>query len=107
MKFHLNLLLVVLCSPSKTFCSPSSPIPVSLQLSRCVSVVLTFSECADAGTNLCFRLDIMLVQKKRPGPIGIFQASIAATSSGLGHRFDRRDAHHQELILASPFELNR
>src|SRR5215510_918714 len=107
MKFLLHLLLVVLCSPSKTFCSPSSPIPVSLQLSRCVSVVLTFSECADAGANLGFRLDLMLVQKKRPGPIRILQSSIAATSSRTGQRFNRRDAHHQELILTRPFELNR
>src|SRR5215467_2691158 len=89
-----------------------SVLPVSLspclsKLSRCVSVMLSFSERTDAGANLGFRLDLMLVQKKRPGPIRIFQSSVAATSSGIGHRFDHRDAHHQELILASPLELNR
>src|SRR5215813_2745658 len=73
-------------------------------LSLC-SVVLAFSERTDAGANLSFRLDLMLVQKKRPGPIGILQSSVAATSFGIGHRFDRGDTHHQKLILASPLEL--
>src|SRR5215831_12758417 len=80
-----------------------SPYLVSLQALSLCSVVLAFSERTDAGANLSFRLDLMLVQKKRPGPIGILQSSVAATSSGIGHRFDRRDAHHQELILTRTF----
>src|SRR5215510_4344588 len=99
--------LVVLCSPSTTFCSPVSLSPCLSSALCCVSVMLAFSECADAGANLGFRLDLMLVQKKRPGSIRILQSSVAATSSRLGHRFDRRDTHHQELILASPLDLNR
>ena len=71
------------------------------------SVVLAFFERADAGANLRFRFDFMLVQKKWPGAIGIFQPRIVTPATCVGHGFDGRDAHHQELILASPFELNR
>src|SRR5262245_27121061 len=101
--FFFMFFLVVLCSPSTTFCSPVSLSPCLSSPLCCVSVMLPFSECADAGANLGFRLDLMLVQKKRPGPIRSFQSSVAATSSGIGHRFDRRSAHHQELILTRPF----
>jgi len=71
------------------------------------SVVLSFSERADAGANLRFRFDSVFVQKKRPSAIRIFQPRVVTPSTRIGHRFHGRDAHHQELVLAGPFELNR
>src|SRR5438552_18372707 len=69
--------------------------------------MLALFERADAGADLSFRFYFVLVQKKRPGAVRIFQPRIDTGSAGVRHRFDGRYAHHKELILTRPFELNR
>src|SRR5207237_6707162 len=69
--------------------------------------MLALFQCADAGADLSLRFYFVLVQKKRPGAVRIFQPRIDTGSAGVRHRFDGRYAHHKELILTRPFELDR
>src|SRR5438132_12567515 len=69
--------------------------------------MLALFERADAGADLSFRFYFVLVQKKRPGAVRIFQPRIDTGSAGVRHRFDGRYAHHKDLILTRPFELDR
>src|SRR5437016_8281262 len=69
--------------------------------------MLAFFECANTGAYLRFRLHFVLVKQKWPRAIGILQTRVVSAAAGIGHRLDCRYAHHQKLILAGPFELNR
>src|SRR5437762_14092075 len=72
-----------------------------------MSVMLALFERADAGADLSFRFYFVPVQKKRPGAVRIFQPRIDTRSAGVRHRFDGRYAHHKDLTLTRPFELDR
>src|SRR5262245_16800417 len=76
-------------------------------LSSNPSIMLAFLERANARANLRFRFHFVFPQQKRPRSIRIFQPRVASSTAGIGHRFYRSDARHQQLILASALELNR
>jgi len=68
--------------------------------------MLALFECANPGANLLLRFYFVLVQKERPGAVGIFQPGVDPPAPRIGHRLDCGETHYQQLILTGPFELD-
>ncbi len=69
--------------------------------------MLAFFERSNAGANLRFGFYLMFIEQKRLSAVRILQSCVVSATAGVGYRFHCRDAHHQKLILARAFQLDR